>query len=221
MNPLVEHSVPGLHAALAEVIRDLPFINSESKILDLGAGSGAFLARLNELGYSHLAGVDLNPINLSHLNIANYQMDLNHPNEDGIRGEFDLITSIEVIEHLENIGSFLDFVAAKLSRTGYFLISTPNIYSLTCRTRFLLRGTLKNFDEKGDQTHLFPVCIHTFNRCLRKRRLSVLSSWTYPKHGKSLVATVKLNFLNSILSIFLHNSLPGDSLCLMIGRDDA
>ena len=84
MNPLVEHSVPGLHAALAEVIRDLPFINSKSKILDLGAGSGAFLARLNELGYSHLAGVDLNPINLSHLNIADYQMDLNHPNEDGI-----------------------------------------------------------------------------------------------------------------------------------------
>lgn len=220
MKPLVEHSVPGLHAALAEVIRELPHINSESRVLDLGAGSGAFLTRLNELGYSHLAGVDLTPINLSHLNITSCQMDLNHPNEDGIKGEFDLITSIECIEHLENIGSFLDFVAAKLSKTGYFLITTPNIHSLTCRTRFLLRGTLKNFDEKGDQTHLFPVCIHSFPRCLKKKGLSVQLSWTHPKYGKSLVATTKLNCLNGILSMFLHNSLPGDNLCLLIRRDD-
>jgi len=220
MSQLAERTVPGLHAFIAEVVQNFSGLSHDSRILDLGTGSGAFLHRLAGLGYCHLWGIDISPTIPVNSNINILTMDLEHPNPAIIDGQFELITAIEVVEHIENIGNFLDFIRLKLSCDGYFLLTTPNIYSITCRVRFLMRGTLKGFDNKGDKTHLFPVCIHTFERCLKKRGLSILSLWTYPKHGFSLVATRKLILFSNFLEMFLRNPHPGDSLCLLIGHDE-
>ena len=219
MNHLAEHTVPGLHASIAEVVLNLSNLSFDSKILDLGAGSGAFLNRLAELGFCHLWAIDIAPLISIKPNINFLKMDLEHPTPEIIDGQFDLISAIEVVEHLENIGNLLDFIKLKLSFGGYLLLTTPNIYSMMCRARFLVRGTLKGFDSKGDGTHLFPVCIHTFQRCLKKRGLSILSLWTYPEHGSSLVATRKLFFLSKFLTIFFRNPHPGDCLCMLIGHN--
>ena len=219
MNHLAEHTVPGLHTSIAEVVLNLSSLRYDSRILDLGAGSGAFLNRLAGLGFCQLWGIDIAPSTPMNSNINFFKMDLEHPNPAIIDGQFELITAIEVVEHIENIGNLLEFIRLKLSFAGHLLLTTPNIYSMTCRARFLIRGSLKGFDSKGDRTHLFPVCIHTFQRCLKKRGLSILSLWTYPKHGCSLVATRKLILLSNFLAIFLRNPLPGDSLCMLIGHN--
>lgn len=217
MNKLLERTVPGLHASIEEYISSLQ-ISKNCRVLDLGAGTGAFLQRLGEKGYRHLFGVDIVEIKVLPRYIPTVAMDLNQPSEESIPGQFDLITAIEVVEHIENIGLFFDFLAKKMSQKGFAIITTPNIFSLSARLRFLLKGTLKGFDEKSDQTHLFPICRYTLSNMLQKKGLSILESWTYPSFRTTLVTTRKLSILTFFLSIIIKDSYPGDSLCLLLGR---
>jgi len=198
---------------------NLTSLRYDSRILDLGAGSRRISQPACRVGLLPSMGDRYCPSTPMNSNINFLKMDLEHPNPAIIDGQFELITAIEVVEHIENIGNLLDFISLKLSFGGHLLLTTPNIYSMTCRARFLIRGSLKGFDSKGDRTHLFPVCIQTFQRCLKKRGLSILSLWTYPKHGSSLVATRKLILLSKFLAIILRNSHPADSLCMSIGHN--
>jgi len=55
---LREVTPPGLHETLLERVVRLPGINPETAILDLGCGSGAWLARLARSGFKALRGID-------------------------------------------------------------------------------------------------------------------------------------------------------------------
>ncbi len=92
--------VPGFHKFLIDSLP--PFITEASQILDIGAGAGAWIERLGASGFQNLYGIDKDAQRFQATNGHFVTADLDY--EDSILSgkAFDLITSIEVIEHLEN-----------------------------------------------------------------------------------------------------------------------
>lgn len=154
---LLESCAPGLHAAAAGLLaRHLG--PPQREVLDLGAGSGAWLARLRDAGYTRLTAVELHVEGFGLPGVTPLRLDLNRPFGAAIGRRFGLVTAIEIIEHLDCPRAFLREVHPLLADGGFVLVSTPNIACWQGRLRFLRRGEHRYFEE-GDyqQRHISPM----------------------------------------------------------------
>lgn len=207
--------VKGLHASLAKKISS--HFDKHASILDVGAGAGAWLERLGTAGFENLYGIDKDPDRFHATKGQFIAADLDY--EDSILADktFQLITSIEVIEHLENPGRLLYHVSKLLEPEGYFLLTTPNLNSVLCRLRLLLTGHLRQFDPKGEPTHIYPVFLTPLQRLLAMHGLEIVETWTFPE-TTSVTSRPAFKLLSAIASLFLADDLPGDILCLLIRK---
>jgi SAM-dependent methyltransferase len=93
-------------------------------ILDIGAYASEILPALYRMGYSSLAGVDLNPAvrMMPHANAIRYEVSdfMQTPFEDG---SFDAVTAISVIEHGFDPPRLLGEISRLLRPGGYFIAS--------------------------------------------------------------------------------------------------
>jgi 2-polyprenyl-3-methyl-5-hydroxy-6-metoxy-1,4-benzoquinol methylase len=216
---LAQRTVGGLHEALLPHVSGLP---KEAQILDLGCGTGAWLARLADAGFISLTGVDQAPPPASAFKWPPprlMQADLDRPSTlDPLHGTWDLVTAIEVIEHVANQGQFWDLIAALLKPGAFALITTPNLHSLPARLRWLMSGTLRQFDDHGDPTHITPVFLPLLPKLLEPRGLEVEATWSHPARGY-LAMRPLLSALFRLLSF--ADTRPGDTLCLRIRKRSA
>ncbi len=109
-----------------------------AKILDAPCGAGALAAGLAASGFETW-GADVQPGAQAVLGERFRQVDLNArlPWPDA---SFDLVVSVEGIEHLENRFHFLREMHRLLRPEGLLVITTPNIASLRSRVRFFGSG---------------------------------------------------------------------------------
>jgi 2-polyprenyl-3-methyl-5-hydroxy-6-metoxy-1,4-benzoquinol methylase len=215
---LVEKTSPGLHKWLYGKVAALPGINLKSSVLDMGCGSGAWLKRLSAAGFSSLVGMD----NRDEFKAGAYARfvcrDLQGESPRDLQRRFDLITAIEVVEHLSNPEILFAKAAEWLSDSGWLLVTTPNLQSLRNRLRFLVTGKLIGFDESADPTHLHPLISYTYERLIIQRHgLAIRSVATYPERVSEASRPIVRLGLRT-LSRIIGNPLPGDSLCLFIQR---
>jgi SAM-dependent methyltransferase len=218
-NALPERTVGGLHEAL---LRHLPpTLGLESPILDLGCGSGAWLHRLHSRGFQNLTGTDIDASQVRAGIGEIFQVDLDAAFWALPKRRYTLITAIEVIEHLSNIGTFLENVAQLLSEDGVVLITTPNIHSIQARLRFLITGETGQFGVRGDQTHLFPVIIGTFPRLLARYGFELERAWGYPDNGSTLTSRALVNRVARVMRLWLPEPIPGDTLGMSIVKREA
>ncbi len=120
------------------------------KVLDVGCGPGEFLAALRGKG-CEAWGVDFDRNAIvaaqKHFQLPNlYAMSIEEFFEKASVPQFDLITSFEVIEHVEDPMAFVKLMAGKLKSDGRIIISTPsrervlpNIYPLDFPPHHLIR----------------------------------------------------------------------------------
>lgn len=104
----------------------------ESKILDAGCGGGQISHEFYTKGYPNIWGID---ISISGINIAKRNLVLKAKFEqhdvyckdlpDSYPKVYDLVLSIEVIEHLIQPKIYLDNIYSWLCEGGYLVISTP------------------------------------------------------------------------------------------------
>ena len=80
----------------------------------------------------------------------------------------DLALAVEVIEHIENPGLFLAELARLRRPGGLALFTTPNLRSAQAKLLFALGDRLKQFDSKGDATHITPIVFFPFTRLLNR-----------------------------------------------------
>ncbi|MGB5136335.1 MAG: methyltransferase domain-containing protein [Prochlorococcaceae cyanobacterium] len=193
----------------------------EARILDLGCGSGALLELLAGMGYRHLTGVDISPPPSS-AGVTYQQADLDHFTLSSAKQSFDLALAIEVIEHIENPGLFLAELARLLKPGGLALFTTPNLHSAQAKLLFALTDRLKQFDAKGDPTHIMPIVQFPFTRLLNRHGFELLESWGFPEDGSSPTSRQVIRLLSRLLSPLLRSRIAhGDNLCLLIQRTNA
>ncbi|MBU1368944.1 MAG: class I SAM-dependent methyltransferase [Bacteroidetes bacterium] len=144
MEPIKPIAMPGTHQRFLKYFNS--FNHSKSlKILDIGAGHGAFTKVLNEKGFD-VSACDLFPEIFMYDSIpckkADITKELPYPDN-----AFDLAIAIEVSEHIIDHEQFFNEINRILKPQGLLYLSTPNILSLKSRLRFLFNGFFYSFGQ--------------------------------------------------------------------------
>jgi SAM-dependent methyltransferase len=213
---LAERTVAGLHETLVEVVARL--VSSAEPILDVGCGTGAWLQRLRERGFTSLHGTDLDVAQFALSDVPVFASDLNEECWGVVPQRFRLITAIEVIEHLQNIDNFFCNLHRYLAKDGLCLLTTPNIHSLHTRLRYLLTADMKQFGRIGDPTHLFPLLGATLDRLCARHGFELVEQWGYPASGDCVGARGWVNAAVRMLRQVLPEPIGGDVYCTLMRK---
>jgi len=179
---------------------------------------------LSRQGFTNLSGVDIDPSSFGEHVLADvYKGDVTSALEFAGK-QFGLITAIEVVEHLSNPERLFFNAARHLTAAGWFLLTTPNIYSVLSRVVFLLTGKMRGFDVYEEQGHVHPLLLLPLEEIILPRYgLTLVEKWTYPegpqlsKRAGSRYHRLVRGAVN-LVSLALPNDLPGDALCLLIRK---
>ncbi|EDL49479.1 bifunctional 2-polyprenyl-6-hydroxyphenol methylase/3-demethylubiquinol 3-O-methyltransferase UbiG [Erythrobacter sp. SD-21] len=122
--------------------------------LDVGCGAGLLCEPLARLG-ADVTGVDAAPENTAAAAIHAERSGLDIRYMAGELaaqdiGTFDLVTAMEVIEHVADKQAFASELAARLAPGGLMVLSTPN---RTVRSRALMIGAAEGFGLIPKGTH--------------------------------------------------------------------
>lgn len=124
------------------------------KALDVGCGAGLLCEPLSRLGAS-VTGVDAASENIAaasaHAQAMGLAIDYRHGDVGtlGLEG-FDLVTAMEVIEHVADKGVFIAALARALAPDGLMVLSTPN---RTAASRLLLVEAAERLGKVPRGTH--------------------------------------------------------------------
>ena len=157
-------------------------ISKDSNVLDFGSGEGymaqkigEYFENLGEYPNKHLNACEITPENFLYNKIECTKIKPNSkiPFADN---KFDLIYSIEVVEHLPRPYDFFIESFNKLKSGGIFIFSTPNISHFKSRLSFLLTGyhemygplSIKNENAGRICGHIMPLSFNNFHYGLRK-----------------------------------------------------
>jgi len=102
-----------------------------SRLLDVACGKGAFLSFAAKHGVE-ARGIDTNPDAVSEaqaLGLSAHLVDLHLYRQENA-GSFDVVTALQVLEHLDDIVPFVEEAALCLRPGGRLLISVPNRHRL-------------------------------------------------------------------------------------------
>ena len=168
--------------------------------LDVGCGAGLLAEPLARLG-AKVTAVDAAPELIAaaqeHAAGQGLQIDYRARAVEQLDGRFDLVTAMEVIEHVADPAAFVRSLAARLAPNGLLILSTPNA---TGWSR-LLMITL------GEGLGRIPKGTHDFGKFIGPDRMKQLLTdaglkcvdvegiaWS-PARGLHLSDDVRLNYL--------------------------
>jgi 2-polyprenyl-6-hydroxyphenyl methylase/3-demethylubiquinone-9 3-methyltransferase len=104
-----------------------PLVNKSA--LDVGCGAGLLCEPLARLG-ARVTGVDAAPENIraavEHAADSGLSITYHAGEIASLSGAFDLVTSMEVVEHVNDPAAFLAQLADRLAPGGVLILSTPN-----------------------------------------------------------------------------------------------
>jgi 2-polyprenyl-3-methyl-5-hydroxy-6-metoxy-1,4-benzoquinol methylase len=120
----------------SRVLGCLPDRSGQS-ILDVGCFAGSFLSLLPRERFPQQVGVDILPEQIDYANqrfgsdFRRFQYAPSIKNIGEVEGQFDCVTMIEVIEHLQSpeIPAMIEQITTKLKPGGRLVMSTPNYTS--------------------------------------------------------------------------------------------
>jgi SAM-dependent methyltransferase len=136
-------TMPGIHERFHVFFRKYASEFTKPKILEIGAGHGAFTEKLYKEGYD-ISACDLFPelFYFKHVECKKADLTKELPYNSG---SFDIIVAVEVMEHIHDHEIIFRESSRVLKENGIFLFSTPNILSLKSRVRFLFSGFFYGF----------------------------------------------------------------------------
>ena len=170
--------------------------------LDVGCGAGLLAEPLARLG-AKVTGIDASPeviaIAREHSSAMALSIDYRAGEVQELEGRFDLITCMEVIEHVADPAAFVKALAGRLAVGGLLIMSTPNA---TGWSKLLMIKVAEGIGQ-------IPKGTHDFDQFIAPEGMKVLLSdaglkcidvegiaWS-PTRGIHLSDDVRLNYLVS------------------------
>lgn len=176
----------GVHAKIREQVAALQL--GGGKLLDAPCGAGVLSASLGKLGFD-VHGLDIEVHPAQKLDGDRFRLaDLNAgiPFDDR---SFDVVVSVEGIEHLEAPKRFVRELARVLKPGGRLVLSTPNPLNVASRWRFFTRGYHKHFTPDA-RAQLSSGHLHAIDYVLLRQFFEAagleLESITCNQHLKGL-----------------------------------
>jgi 2-polyprenyl-6-hydroxyphenyl methylase/3-demethylubiquinone-9 3-methyltransferase len=168
--------------------------------LDVGCGAGLLSEALSRLGAA-VTGLDATPeviaVAREHSAAMGLAIDYRAGDVQDLEGQFDLVTCMEVIEHVADPAAFVNALARRLAPNGLLILSTPNATGWSK----LMMITI------GEGLGRIPRGTHDFDKFIAPGRLKVLLAeaglqcldvegiaWS-PTRGLHLSDDVRLNYL--------------------------
>jgi 2-polyprenyl-6-hydroxyphenyl methylase / 3-demethylubiquinone-9 3-methyltransferase len=172
--------------------------------LDVGCGAGLLAEPLARLG-AKVTGVDasseLIAVAREHAKAMGLDVDYRAADVLEIEGRFDLVTCMEVIEHVADPAAFLGALARRLALGGLLILSTPN---QTGWSKLMMITV-------GEGLGRIPRGTHNFDKFIPPERMKLLLAgaglkcldvegiaWS-PMRGLHLSDDVRLNYLIAAL----------------------
>jgi len=170
--------------------------------LDVGCGAGLLAEPLARLG-AKVTGMDASPeviaVARGHAATMGLAIDYRVGDVQALEGQFDLVTAMEVIEHVADPAAFLKALAKRLASGGLLVMSTPNATGWSK----LLMITV------GEGLRRIPRGTHDFDKFIAPERMKALLAeaglkcldtegiaWS-PARGLHLSDDLRLNYLVS------------------------
>jgi len=168
--------------------------------LDVGCGAGLLAEPLARLGAT-VTAVDAAPeliaVARAHAAGQGIVIDYRASGVEQVEGKYDLVTSMEVIEHVADPQSFIIDLAALLSDGGLMILSTPNrtawskLLTITLAEGFgkIPRGT-HDYDKFIDPDMMRGLLANAGLDCIDFEGIAIS-----PTRGLHLSDDMKLNYL--------------------------
>jgi 2-polyprenyl-6-hydroxyphenyl methylase/3-demethylubiquinone-9 3-methyltransferase len=168
--------------------------------LDVGCGAGLLAEPLARLG-AKVTAIDAarELIAAAQLHARGQALDIDYrvSTVEEVAGTYDLVTSLEVIEHVADPKSFVTALAARLASGGLMILSTPN---RTALSRLVTVGIAEAIGAVPKGTHDFDKFIapDTLKALLAEAGLKCIDvegiAWS-PTRGLHLSDDLRLNYL--------------------------
>ena len=168
--------------------------------LDVGCGAGLLAEPLARLG-AKVTAVDAAPelieVARAHAAGQGLAIDYRATGVEDVGGKFDLVTAMEVIEHVADPQAFIDSLAARLAPGGLMILSTPN---RTAWSKLLTITLAEGFGQIPKGTHDYDKFIDpdTMRGLLATAGLECIDFEGIamsPTRGLHLSDDLKLNYL--------------------------
>jgi 2-polyprenyl-6-hydroxyphenyl methylase/3-demethylubiquinone-9 3-methyltransferase len=168
--------------------------------LDVGCGAGLLAEPLARLGAKVTAidpAAELIAAARDHAAGQGLEIDYRVAAIEGLQGAFDLITSMEVIEHTADPQQFLSDLAKRLAPNGLLILSTPNA---TAWSRLITITLAEGFGAIPKGTHDFDrfIAPDRMKQLMANAGLTCLDveglAFT-PNRGLHLSEDLRLNYL--------------------------
>jgi 2-polyprenyl-6-hydroxyphenyl methylase/3-demethylubiquinone-9 3-methyltransferase len=174
--------------------------------LDVGCGAGLLTEPLARLG-ANVTGIDASPqmiaVARDHAAASGLQIDYRAGDVQELGGRFDLITAMEVIEHVAEPAAFVRALAKRLAANGLLILSTPNA---TGWSRLMMITIGEGLGRIPKGTHDFDKFIapERMKQLLGEAGLKCLDvegiAWS-PTRGLHLSDDVRLNYLLAAVAV--------------------
>lgn len=171
------------------------------RALDVGCGAGLLCEPLARLGAS-VTGLDAAPENIAaakaHAEPQGLAIDYRcEAIEDFAERDFDLVTSLEVIEHVDDPRGFVAGLARAMADDGLMILSTPNRTALS-KLMLVELAELTGQIPRGTHHHEQFITPEELEKMLGEAGLQVIdmSGIVYsPARGFRISSDMKLNYL--------------------------
>jgi len=167
---------------------------------DVGCGAGLLAEPLARLG-AEVTAVDAAPENIeaarAHAQGQGLEVDYRVGGVESLDGSYDLVTSLEVVEHVADVRAFVAGLSGALAADGLLILSTPN---RTAWSRLVMIGIGEGTGRIPRGTHDWHkfLCPEELCALLRDAGLETLDvtglGWT-PTRGFGLTDDKSLNYL--------------------------